>query len=142
MMVGAEIVLGCALLHGSLLSIFPTGCIKLSSHLSARLRRRKALLALSCLARNHGPALDAFRAEGGLRSLVSSASDDADPRQQRCAAAKLGQPVLMRWGCSADEEALSCALPLPEMLPEGAGATRPSHAYFWTKPVPQSVDAL
>ena len=47
--------------------------------------RRKALLALSCLARNHGPALDAFRAEGGLRSLIASARDGADPRQQRCA---------------------------------------------------------
>jgi hypothetical protein len=48
------------------------------------LRRRKALLALSCLVRHCDAALDAFCAEGGLARLVSAAAADADPRQQRC----------------------------------------------------------
>jgi hypothetical protein len=47
--------------------------------------RRKALLALSCLTRHSDPAMEAFRASGGLELLLRAAKDE-DARQQRCAA--------------------------------------------------------
>ena len=48
------------------------------------LRRRKALLALSCLTRHFDPAMDTLREQGGLQLLLRTAADSSDPRQQRC----------------------------------------------------------
>ena len=66
-----------AVLHGNCLSMTVARVC---------LFRRKALLALSCLMRHCDAALDAFRGEGGLARLVSTAAEP-DPRQQRCALA-------------------------------------------------------
>ena len=73
-------------------------------------RRRKALLALSCLTRHNDAAMDAFRAEGALDLLVSAARDSADPRQRRCGNCSFGHEPCSTSPQSPKFAALSSAL--------------------------------
>jgi hypothetical protein len=74
-------------------------------------RRRKALLALSCLTRHNDAAMDAFRAEGALNLLLSVAQDSADPRQRRC-----GNCSLAHVPCSNPPRLPNFLLPMSSAL--------------------------